>query len=86
MKFRLIEAEKAEHSISRLCTVLGVSRQGFHLWRRRGPSLRQLADAELKKLIVSIYDGSHQTYGRCGSTTSCAPSTTSTSAASGSPG
>ncbi len=63
MRFRLIEAEKAEHAISRLCTVLGVTRQGFYAWRRRGPSLRQLGDDELKKLIVTIYDGSHQTYG-----------------------
>jgi putative transposase len=63
MKYRLIEAEKAEHSISRLCKVLGVTRQGFHAWRRRGPSLRQLGDAELKRLIVEIHDGSHQIYG-----------------------
>lgn len=63
MKYRLIEAEKAEHAISRLCTVLGVTRQGFYAWRRRGPSLRQLGDAELSKLIIQIYDGSHQTYG-----------------------
>ncbi len=63
MRFRLVEAEKAEHSISRLCKVLGVTRQGFHAWRRRGPSLRQLGDDELAKLIVAIYDGSHQTYG-----------------------
>jgi putative transposase len=63
MKYRLIEAERAEHSISRLCTVLGVSRQSFHAWRRRGPSLRQLGDDELAKLIVAIYDGSHQIYG-----------------------
>ena len=63
MKFRLIEAERAEHSISRLCKVLGVTRQGFYAWRRRGPSLRQLGDEELKRLIVQIYDGSHQTYG-----------------------
>jgi putative transposase len=63
MRFRLIEAEKAEHSVSRLCKVLGVTRQGFYAWRRRGPSLRQLGDDELKKLIVTIYDGSHQTYG-----------------------
>jgi putative transposase len=63
MKFRLIEAEKAEHSISRLCRVLGVTRQGFHAWRRRGPSLRRLGDAELARLIVTIYDGSHQIYG-----------------------
>lgn len=63
MKFRLIEAEKAEHRISRLCKVLEVTRQGFYAWRRRGPSLRQLGDGELKKLIVTIHDGSHQTYG-----------------------
>jgi putative transposase len=63
MKYRLIEAEKAEHAISRLCTVLGVTRQGFYAWRRRGPSLRAVGDAELKRLIVGIYDGSHQIYG-----------------------
>jgi putative transposase len=63
MKFRLVEAERAEHSISRLCKVLGVTRAGYHAWRRRGPSLRSLGDVELKRLIVQIYDGSHQTYG-----------------------
>ena len=63
MKYRLIEAEKAEHRISRLCRVLGVTRQGFYAWRRRGPSLRQLGDDELEKLIVTIYDGSHGIYG-----------------------
>jgi putative transposase len=63
MKYRLIEAERAEHAVSRLCRVLGVTRQGFYAWRRRGPSLRQLGDTELKRLIVTIYDGSHQIYG-----------------------
>ena len=61
MKYRLIEAEKAEHTISRLCKVLGVTRQGFYAWRQRGPSLRSLDDAELARLIVTIYDGSLQT-------------------------
>jgi putative transposase len=63
MKFRLVDAERAEHSISRLCKLLGVTRAGYHAWRRRGPSLRSLGDAELKRLIVQIYDGSHETYG-----------------------
>jgi putative transposase len=63
MKFRLIEAEKAEHRVSRLCKVMGVTRQGYYAWRRRGPSLRQLGDDELARLIVTIYDGSLQTYG-----------------------
>jgi hypothetical protein len=53
MKFRLIEGEKAEHRrISRLCTVLGVTRRGFYALRRRRPSLRQLGDDELARLIV----------------------------------
>jgi hypothetical protein len=36
---------------------------GFYAWRRRGPSLRSLGDAERARLIVTIYDGSLQTYG-----------------------
>jgi putative transposase len=63
MTFRLIEAEKAEHSVSLLCKVLGVTRAGYYGWRRRPPSARALADGELKRLIVQIYDGSLATYG-----------------------
>jgi putative transposase len=63
MSFRLIEAEKAQHPVSRLCTVLGVTRAGYYAWRRRGPSRRRLGDARLERLIVTIYDGSLQTYG-----------------------
>jgi putative transposase len=48
VKYRLVEAEKAEHRISRLCSVLGVTRQGFYAWRQRGPSQHQLEDEELK--------------------------------------
>jgi putative transposase len=63
MKYGLIEAEKTEHRISRLCSVLGVTRQGFYAWRGRGPSQRQLGDEKLKGLIVRLYDESLQTYG-----------------------
>ena len=40
MKFRLIGAEKAQHPVSLLCEVLGVSRSGFNAWLRRAPSER----------------------------------------------
>jgi putative transposase len=63
MRFRLVEAERAQHPVSLLCSVLGVTRAGYYAWRRRGPSQRQLGDARLERLIVSIYDGSRQTYG-----------------------
>jgi putative transposase len=61
--FRLIEAKKAEHSISQLCRVLGVSRVGFYAWRTRPPSARALRDAELERLIATVFDESRQTYG-----------------------
>ncbi len=63
MCFRLVEAEKAEHRVSRLCKVLGVTRQGYYAWRRRQPSARQLADRELGGLITRVFVESHHTYG-----------------------
>jgi putative transposase len=63
MTFRLIEAERAEHSISRLCKVLGVSRVGFYAWRTRPTSARELRDLELERLIERVFRDSRQTYG-----------------------
>jgi putative transposase len=63
MTFRLIEAERAEHSISRLCKVLGVSRVGFYAWRTRPRSARELRDRELEQLIKAVFVGSRETYG-----------------------
>ena len=63
MTFRLIEAEKAEHSISRLCKVLGVSRVGFYAWRTRPRSARELRDRELERLIQTVFINSRETYG-----------------------
>jgi putative transposase len=61
--FRFIAAEKANHSISLMCTLLGVSRSGFHAWARRPPSDRALADAWLVERIVRIHRDSRGTYG-----------------------
>jgi putative transposase len=63
MCFRLVEAEKAEHRVSRLCKVLGVTRQGYYAWRRRQPSRRELADRELSSVIRHVFVESRQTYG-----------------------
>jgi len=63
MTFRLIEAEKAEHSISRLCSVLAVSAAGFYSWRRRPPSRHARADRELERLIADVFRDSRDTYG-----------------------
>jgi putative transposase len=63
MKFRAIAALKAQHSVSRLCEVLGVTRQGFDAWRRRAPSRRSREDQQLKELILAAYETSWRTYG-----------------------
>ena len=61
--FRLIEAEKANHSVPRLCRVLGVSRSGYYAWRRRSPSERARFDAVLLEKIETIHRNSRATYG-----------------------
>lgn len=63
MRFRLIEAERAQHSVSLLCSVLSVTRAGFYAWRRRGPSRRELRDRELCELIGKVFVDSRETYG-----------------------
>jgi len=61
--YRFIAAEKANHSISLMCRLLGVSRSGFHAWQRRPPSDRALADAWLCDRIFAIHQQSRGTYG-----------------------
>ena len=61
--FRLIAAEKANHPISLLCELLGVSRSGFYAWERRPPSARDLGDAWLLELIKDIHSQNRRVYG-----------------------
>ncbi|MGH3019877.1 MAG: IS3 family transposase [Gaiellaceae bacterium] len=61
--YRFIAAEKANHSISLMCRLLGVSRSGFHAWQRRPPSDRALADAWLSDRIAAMHRESRGTYG-----------------------
>jgi putative transposase len=63
MRFWAIAALKAQHSVSRLCEVLGVTRQGFHAWRRRAPSRRCREDRRLKELILTAHGESWRTSG-----------------------
>jgi putative transposase len=62
-RFRLIEAEKAGYSVVRMCRLLGVSPSGYYAWRKRPPSVRARADAELSTTIRAIHTGSRGTYG-----------------------
>jgi putative transposase len=61
--FRLIEAEKATHSVPMLCRLLGVSRSGYYAWRSRPPSERARFDAVLSEKIETIHRNRRATYG-----------------------
>lgn len=63
MSFRLIAAERAQHPVSLLCGVLGVTRAGYYAWKERRPSRRELEDGELRTLIGRIFADSRETYG-----------------------
>lgn len=63
MKFRMIEAEKTHHEVSVLARVLGVSREGYYVWARRGESQRTISDQKLTELITDIHQRSRGTYG-----------------------
>jgi len=63
VRFMFIKAEKANHRVSVLCDLLGVSRQGFYAWLRRPPCHRQQRDMHLTKQIQRLFAESDRTYG-----------------------
>jgi putative transposase len=63
MCFRLIDAKKAQHPVSLLCSVLGVSRAGYYAWKDRPPSARQRRDRELLEAIAATHAESEGSYG-----------------------
>jgi putative transposase len=63
MCFRLIDAKRAQHPVSLLCSVLGVSRAGYYAWKDRPASPRARRDDELTALIRQIHSESEGSYG-----------------------
>ena len=61
--YRLIDQEKAHHTVSRLARVLGVARAGYYAWARRPMSQRAVADQALTEQIQEIHARSRATYG-----------------------
>jgi putative transposase len=61
--YRLIDAEKAHHPVSRLARVLGVARAGYYAWACRPLPQRAVADQALTEQIRQIHARSRGTYG-----------------------
>ena len=58
-----MEQHQTQFPIQRMCTLLGVSQSGYYAWRKREPSQRAQANAQLLEKIKQIFKQSRQTYG-----------------------
>ena len=62
-RFEFIGAKKAEHSVSRMCKVLDVSRSGYYAWEARTPSEHRRKDRELTVRVRALFIEHKQRYG-----------------------
>jgi putative transposase len=58
-----VSANQAIYGVATMCRVLAVSASGYYAWRKRPPSARARADAELTTRIRAIHQYSRGTYG-----------------------
>ena len=63
MMCQFLLEHKREFPVSRMCTVLGVSRSGYYAWKGRVPGPREKANARLATEIESVHTESRGTYG-----------------------
>lgn len=62
----MIEAEKANYPITRMCELLGVSRSGFYKWRKScaaGPTRAEQRRAALDAKVAAFHNDSDGVYG-----------------------
>lgn len=62
-KFELIDAQKADFPIVKMCEWAEVSTSGYYEWRDRPASTTTIRREHLKKLTKAIFKHSDQTYG-----------------------
>ena len=63
MKFALVDAEKADHSITGMCALLDITRSGFYAWRLRPPSVHAREDDRLGVLVRESHERRKKRYG-----------------------
>jgi putative transposase len=64
MRYRFIQAEKAQYPVEMLCRVMGVARSGFYAWSRQPDSARERENQWLGGQLRACY---HEFHGRYGS-------------------
>lgn len=63
MRFRFIQAHRAEHAVVTMCRVLRVSKAGFYAWLSRPESKRRREETRLKVEIAAVHRKSRRRYG-----------------------
>ena len=63
MKFKWIDAEKAQWPVTKMCKALEVSKSGFYAWRSRPESSRACEDKRLGVLVEESHRASRTIYG-----------------------
>lgn len=63
MRFRFIQAHRAEHAVVTMCRVLQVSKAGFYAWLSRPESKRRRAETRLRVEIAAVHRKSRRRYG-----------------------
>jgi putative transposase len=61
--YGFVGRERANHHVTTMCRLFGVSPSGFFAWVKRPPSARALSDATLLVRIRAIHEHSRATYG-----------------------
>jgi putative transposase len=62
-KYELIDAQKANYPVVKMCEWMDVSTSGFYEWRGRAESATAKRQEELKTLIAYVFADSDGTYG-----------------------
>ena len=68
VRYAFIEAHRVCYPVPMMCELLEVSRSGYHAWRRRGPSPREVENTRLLTQIRAIHVASDHNYGQPRST------------------
>jgi transposase InsO family protein len=63
VKFALVDAEKANYRVTKMCAWLGVSRAGYYAWKEREPSAHRRRDEQLKVAVLAAHRVGRGNYG-----------------------
>ena len=63
MRYQFIQKYHQQFPLAALCRAMQVCRSGYYAWRKRPPSAREQANAQLTEQIKAVFEESDQTYG-----------------------